>query len=90
MKRNAFRRRRLGPHLMAAATLRTSGLLLAEIGATLGGYLLFSRHGNTGLVTKLAVASPFAVETGPLLRRGIEELEKPTQEFLHEITAHES
>ena len=83
---------RLGPHLMQQqATLRTSGLLLAEIGATLGGYLLFSRHGGTGLVTKLAVASPFRRRGigSALLRRGIEELEKPTRKsFLHEITLH--
>ena len=73
------------------ARLRTSGLLLAEIGATVSGYLLFSRFGASGLVTKLAVAPPFRRRgiASALLRRGIQELEKPTRKsHLHDIQLH--
>jgi ribosomal protein S18 acetylase RimI-like enzyme len=83
---------RLGPHLMQEqARLRTSGLLLAEFGATVSGYLLFSRFGASGLVTKLAVAAPFRRRgiASALLRRGIQELEKPTRKsYLHDIQLH--
>ena len=83
---------RLGPHLMAQqASLRTSGLLLAELGASIGGFLLFSRTGASGLITKLAVSPAFRRRGigSALMRRGIEELERPTRtSFLHDIQLH--
>ena len=83
---------RLGPHLMQQqASLRTSGLLLAEVGASVGGFLLFSRTGASGLITKLAVSPAFRRRGigSALMRRGVEELERPTRKsFLHEIQLH--
>jgi ribosomal protein S18 acetylase RimI-like enzyme len=73
---------RLGPVLMQQqAALRTSGLLLAEMGAALSGYLLFTRTGSAGLITKLAVSAAFRRRGvgSALLRRGIEELERPSR-----------
>lgn len=73
---------RLGPILMQQqASLRTSGLLLAELSTSVCGFLLFSRMGGSGLITKLAVASPFRRRgiAASLLRRGIEELERPSR-----------
>jgi ribosomal protein S18 acetylase RimI-like enzyme len=70
----------LGAALMRQqAALRTSGLLIAELGATFAGYLLFSRTAGSGLITKLAVASPFRRRGigSALLRHGISELERP-------------
>ena len=48
-------------------------------GATLSGYLLFSRTGGCGLITKLAVGAAFRRRGigSALLRRGIAELERP-------------
>jgi ribosomal-protein-alanine N-acetyltransferase len=70
----------LGPHLMQQqAALRTCGLLVAELGAALAGYLLFSRTASSGLITKLAVAAPFRRQgvASSLLTHGINELERP-------------
>jgi ribosomal protein S18 acetylase RimI-like enzyme len=72
----------LGGILMQQQTnLRTSGLLIAELGATFAGYLLFSRTASSGLITKLAVAAPFQRRGigSSLLRRSIEELETPSR-----------
>ena len=51
-------------------------------GATLSGYLLFSRTGGCGLITKLAVGAAFRRRGigSALLRRGIAELERPHSE----------
>ena len=83
---------RLGPILLQQqATLRTSGLLLAELGATVTGFLLFTRIGHTGLITKLAVSGAFrrCGIASSLMRRGIEELERPQRRTrLAEIELH--
>jgi ribosomal protein S18 acetylase RimI-like enzyme len=73
---------RLGPHLMQQQTsLRTSGLLLAEMSASVCGFLLYSRTGGAGLITKLAVSAAFRRRGigSALLRRGILELERPAR-----------
>ena len=73
---------RLGPVLMQQhVTLRTSGLLIAEMSAGVCGYLLFTRTGGTGLITKLAVSAAVRRQgvASSLLRRGIQELERPTR-----------
>ena len=73
---------RLGPVLMQQhVTLRTSGLLIAEMSAGVCGYLLFTRAGGTGLITKLAVSAAVRRQgvASSLLRRGIQELERPTR-----------
>jgi ribosomal protein S18 acetylase RimI-like enzyme len=63
-------------------TLISHSLALTRLfcrGATLSGYLLFSRTGGCGLITKLAVGAAFRRRGigSALLRRGIAELERP-------------
>lgn len=73
---------RLGPVLLQhQASLRTAGLLLAQLSASVCGYLLFARTGSAGLITKLAVSPAFRRRGigASLLRRGIEELERPAR-----------
>ena len=73
---------RLGPVLMQQqVSLRTSGLLVAEMSASVCGYLLFTRMGGTGLITKLAVSAACRRRgvASSLLRRGIQELERPAR-----------
>ena len=83
---------RLGSIMMQQQTLlRTSGLLLAELGATVAGYLLFARSGNSGLITKLAVGLPFRRQGigSTLLKQGIAELERPGRRTtISEIQLH--
>ena len=51
---------RLGGTLMQYyATLRTSGVLLAEVGSSVAGYLLYSRTADSGLIAKIAVGDAF-------------------------------
>ena len=68
-----------GPLMQQQVALRTSGMLLAQAGSTLAGYVLFARTGGAGIITKLAVSSAFRKRGigSALLRRGIAELEKP-------------
>eukprot|EP00966_Prymnesium_polylepis_P099576 2306110-Prymnesium_polylepis.1 len=41
------------------ATLRTSGVLLAEVGSSVAGYLLYQRTAGSGLIAKIAVGASF-------------------------------
>ena len=61
------------------AALRTSGLLVAEMGSAFAGFLLFSRTASSGLIAKLAVCAHFrrCGVGSALLRHGIAELERP-------------
>ena len=70
-----------GPLMQQQTALRTSGLLIAELGATFAGYLLFSRSAGSGLITKLAVAVSARRRGGgsALLSHGIRELEQPAR-----------
>ena len=60
-------------------------------GTTLSGYLLFSRSATAGLITKLAVSVAFrrCGIGSALLRRGIQELERPARRLApSEIQLH--
>ena len=48
-----------GPLMQYYATLRTSGVVLAEVGSSVAGYLLYSRTAESGLIAKIAVADAF-------------------------------
>lgn len=80
-----------GPVLQQQAALRTNGLLLAELGSTVAGFLLFARSGGAALITKLAVHSAFRRRGigSALMRHGIAEIEGgarragPPQIMLH-------
>ena len=69
---------------------RSNGLVVAQMGATLAGYLLFARMATSGLISKLAVALPFRRRGigGALLQRGVTELmgtgrRPPSEIILH-------
>lgn len=82
---------RLGePLLQQQAALRTNGLLLAEFGTTVAGFLLFSRTGSSGLITKLAVHSAFRRRGigSALMRSGIAQLEQAARRPPNEIMLH--
>lgn len=72
---------RLGaPLLQHHAALRTSGVLVAEIGTDVAGFLLFSRTADTGIIAKVAVAGAFQRQGvgDALLQQGIAELSGQT------------
>ncbi|KAL1500106.1 hypothetical protein AB1Y20_012779 [Prymnesium parvum] len=69
---------RLGGALMQHhATLRSSGVLLAEVGGAVAGYLLHSRTAEAGLIAKFAVGAEFRRQGvgSALLKQGILELQ---------------
>ncbi len=62
--------------------MRTNRMLIAELGgAVVAGFILCSRVGSAGFITKLAVGSAFRQRGigSALMRRGIEELERPSR-----------
>jgi [ribosomal protein S18]-alanine N-acetyltransferase len=77
-----------GPLLQHHAKLRTSGLLVAEIGSAVAGFLLYSKQADTAVIAKIAVASAFQRQGvgGALLQHGIFELQyssrRPTSELM--------
>ena len=48
-----------GPLMQYQATLRTSGVLLAELEGSVAGYLVYSRTASLGLIAKIAVGTNY-------------------------------
>ena len=69
---------------------RSNGLVVAQMGATFAGYLLFARMATSGLISKLAVSLPFRRRGigSALLQRGVFELLRSGRRPPSEIILH--
>jgi len=81
---------RLGAAFESVALQRTNGLLVAEVGDALAGYLLYARTASSGIITKVAVSSEYRRQGigSALLHHGVRQLaahsrRAPLEVFLH-------